>query len=316
MPNIGSLENVGLREIWPDEARDFTPWLATKEGLTLLGEVLGVELELISKESRVGPFKADIVARIIDEDEEQKIAIIENQLELTNHDHLGKIITYAAGHSAEMVVWIAETFTDEHRQAIEWLNGNVTNIGFFALEIQLLRIGNSPAAPQYKVISRPNEWVKAVRTSQARELTDVKLDQLHFWEELIQYASEQEPSALQVTRKPRPQHWYNLAVGRTGFRVTLTVNSFSGRVGCEVFMYDDDAKKHFDALETRKAEIEAQLGYLLEWQRLEEKKGSRIAVYSAGLIDNLDQRPMLVRWLFEKAVEFHRVFSPIVQRLG
>jgi len=111
MHEIGSLENVSLREVWPDEARDFTPWVATNEGLALLGEVLGVELELISIESMVGPFKADIVARIVDEDEEQKIVIIENQLDLTNHDHLGKIITYAAGHRAEMVVWIAETFT-------------------------------------------------------------------------------------------------------------------------------------------------------------------------------------------------------------
>jgi hypothetical protein len=315
MRNIGSLENVSLREIWPDEARDFTPWLATKEGLALLGDVLGVELELISKESRVGPFKADIVARIIGEEEEQRIVVIENQLELTNHDHLGKIITYAAGHSAEMVVWIAQTFTDEHRQAIEWLNGKVSDIGFFALEIQLLRIGDSPAAPQYKVISRPNEWVQAVRTSQARELTDVKLDQLRFWEELIQYASQQEPGALQVTRKPRPQHWYLLAIGRTGFRLTLTVNSFASRVGCEIFMNGDDAKRNFHALQAKKSEIETQLGYPLEWQELEEKKGSRVATYSPGLIDDVDQRPELIKWLFEKATEFHRVFAPVIQDL-
>src|SRR3972149_472571 len=148
MNKIGLLKPVNLREILPDEARDFTPWLATEEGLALLAEVLEVELELISKESQVGPFKADIVAKIVsEEEEEQRIVIIENQLELTNHDHLGKIITYAAGHRANMVVWIAETFTDEHRQAIDWLNENISDVGFFGLEIQLMRIGDSPAAP-------------------------------------------------------------------------------------------------------------------------------------------------------------------------
>jgi len=138
MKPIGTIEPVNLREVWPDEARDFTPWLAKDVGLELLSETLGLQLDLESIEKNVGPYKTDILAKVVDEDEdEDHFIVIENQLAQTDHDHLGKIITYAAGHGAIGVVWIAESFTDEHRQAIDWLNENMTNIDFFGLEIKL-----------------------------------------------------------------------------------------------------------------------------------------------------------------------------------
>lgn len=312
--SLGKIEHVSPRDIWKDEAREFTPWLASEEGLALLGEALDVELKLIATESRTGTYKADIVAQIIDEDEE-RIVIIENQLDTTNHDHLGKIITYASGHNAVTCVWVAPSFTDEHRQAIDWLNENMPDVTFFALEIGLLRIEKSNPAPQLKIISSPNEWKKAVRASHAKEVSEVKLDQLRFWQEVQDFANKQPASPIQLGRTPRPQHWYNIAIGRTGFRLTFTVSSVSKRVGCEIFMFDEYAKQYFDLLHDQKEIIEGELGYALEWQRLEERKGSRIVKYREGLIDEEVERQEQIEWLYGKAVEFHRVFGPRIQSL-
>lgn len=315
MPRLGKIESVDIREVWRDEARDFTPWLASEDGLNLLGEELGVELELISRESRAGLYKADIVAKILNDDEEDRIVIIENQLSATDHDHLGKIITYASGHNAVTCVWIAPAFSDDHRQAIDWLNENMTGVTFFALEIGLIKIGESEPALQFKVISSPNEWTRAIRASQAKELSEVKLDQLRFWQELREFAHGQKGAKIQLGRTPSPKHRFNIAIGRSGFRLTLTVNSVSARVGCEIFMHDENAKQFFDQLFTQKVNIESELGYELEWQRLEEKKGSRIAVYRDGLIENENERQELIEWLFQKANEFHKVFFQKIQNL-
>jgi hypothetical protein len=120
---------------------------------------------------------------------------------------------------------------------------------------------------------------------------------------------------MQLGRTPRPQHWYNIAIGRTGFEIAFTVSSISNRVGCEIYMNDERAKQHFDLLNEQRKNIEAELGYDLDWQRLDEKKASRIAKYREGRIDNEDERQELIEWLYGKAVEFHQVFSPRIQAL-
>lgn len=219
---LGKMEQVELREVWEDEAGDFTPWLASDIGLSLLGDTIGLQLELIGQEQKVGPYKADILARAIEEDEdEDHLVIVENQLDKTNHDHLGKLIVYAAGKRAHTVVWIAETFTDEHRQALDWLNENSGKaLAFFGLQIELWRIGGSNPAPQFKVVSSPNAWAKeAAKEEDTRALTETKQDQLQFWEEVKQYGQTHH-SPIQW-RKPRGQHWYPLAVGRAGFWMNL-----------------------------------------------------------------------------------------------
>lgn len=315
MPRLGTIQFVEIREIFKDEARDFTPWLASKEGLRKLGEELGVELELISMEGRSGSYKADIVARLVNEDDEDHIVIIENQLNSTDHDHLGKIITYAAGHDAITCVWIATTFTDEHRQAIDWLNEHMTDITFSAFEIETFKIGDSDPAIRFKPISIPNQWTRAVRASQTREVSEVKLDQLNFWQELLAFSNSLPENKIRLGRTPRAQHWYDIAVGRSGFLLRLTVNSVSKQVGCEIFMGDENAKNNFDRLYEQRDDIENQFGYKLKWQRLEEKIGTRIVVYRNGSIVNEDERKELIKWLYEKANEFHTVFSKKIQKL-
>lgn len=258
MAKLGKVEYVELRNIWLDEARDFTPWLATEEGLELLGEAINEELELVKTEVQVGPFNADLLCRAIGE--EDHLVVVENQFGKTNHDHLGKLITYASGLKAKSVVWIADSFTDEHRQAIDWLNeSNGEGVRFFGLEIYAMKIGDSLPAPQFKVVSSPNIWAQAVRESKEAELTATKLDQKKFWEEVREHIKSKGLSL--PLRKPQPQHWYEIAVGRSNFQISLTVNTQLERVGCELYLYGLQAKQAFDLLSVDKEHIDKELGY-------------------------------------------------------
>jgi hypothetical protein len=312
--NLGRLERVEVREQWADEARHFTPWLASAEGLALMGDTIGMDLELVGQEQCVGPFRADILARDASSDEDHLI-IIENQFEKTNHDHLGKIITYAAGQDARTIVWVAETFTDEHRQALDWLNENTgENLAFFGLQIELWRIGDSVSAPQFKIVSSPNEWTRAVQGGQPREVTDTKMDQLRFWEEVREYGRTH-GTALQF-RKPRPQHWYDIAVGRSGFWIALSLNSFQQRIRCALIMRGPQVQAGFGALESHKDAIEAEIGQKLEWRRERGRSGSMISIARTGLlIEDSRQREEAKAWLVDMAERFHKAFASRIQTL-
>jgi hypothetical protein len=149
-PDLGRLQRLPLREVWKSESGDFTPWLAQEENLRLLGETIGLDLELESRERDVGPFRADLLCKNTVDD---SWVLIENQVERTDHTHLGQILTYAAGLEAVTVVWVAERFTEEHRAALDWLNENILEkFAFFGLEVELWRIGDSPTAPKFNVI--------------------------------------------------------------------------------------------------------------------------------------------------------------------
>ena len=157
--SLGRLQRVQLREAWESESGDFTPWLAQSENLSLLGEAIGLNLELEAQEKGVGLFRADLFCKDTASD---SWVLIENQLERTDHSHLGQLLTYAAGLSAVTIVWIAERFTEEHRAALDWLNEKTgEGINFFGLEVELWRIGNSPLAPKFNVVCKPNEIGRA-----------------------------------------------------------------------------------------------------------------------------------------------------------
>ena len=311
-PSLGKVEYVSVREIWPDEARDFTPWLGTEEGLQLLGEAINADLELVRREASVGPFNADLLARVVGE--EEHLVVVENQFGRTDHDHLGKAITYASGLNARTVVWIAENFTDEHRQALDWLNeGKGEGTRFFALEVYVIRIGNSQPAAQFKVVSSPNIWAQAARETGEVEPTATKLDQRKFWEEVREFV-ESKKSALSM-RQPRPQNWYPIAIGRAHFQISLTINTQLNRVGCELYLSGPRAKQAYDQLSADKDAIERALGYAVEWQRLEGREACRVVIYKDGSIYNAVQRQELKEWLFQTADQFYRVFAPRVKAL-
>src|SRR5687767_12701248 len=188
-PRLGRLERVDLRQCWSDEARDFTPWLAQEGNMALLGDTIGLELEVEAQEKNVGLFRADILCK---DTITGHFVLVENQLERTDHLHLGQLLTYAAGLEAVTIVWVARQFTEEHRAALDWLNGITnTTINFFGLEIELWRIGDSPLAPKFNVVSKPNDWSKTVResTSAASAATPTSTQQLHleFWTQFRQY---------------------------------------------------------------------------------------------------------------------------------
>ncbi len=309
-PPLGVLSRVAdLRSYWPDEARDFTPWLAQPENLQILSDTIDIELEPYSTEEAVGPFRADIVARSDDH-----YAIIENQLGKTDHKHLGQVMVYATNRSAGAVVWIATKFTEEHRKVLDWLNANTAEeIGFFGLEIELWRIDDSPPAPKFNVVCRPNELTK-IETS-AGSQSPTKLLQLEFWTAVRDYA-EGANSPLSW-RKPVPRFWYGLAIGRTGFEINLSAKLMKDAVGCEIYI---DGQGSFDANEALKlliadrSEIEAELGKL-DWQPLPEKRACRIIQTIDADLRDEEAWEQSVTWCVEHAEAFSSCFAPRVRDL-
>ena len=277
MNNLGRIKRIeDLRTIWPHEARDFSKWLAKEENLSLLSDEIGIDIVLEELESAVGDFSVDLYAR---EEGSPRRIIIENQLEDTNHDHLGKIITYASGKGAEVIVWIVKHARDEHRQAIEWLNQHTDeNIGFFLVEIELWNINDSVPAPKFNVVERPNDWAKTVKA--AGGLSETKKLQYEFWQAFCQYAFSKTDFAQQFSRrKALPQHWYDLSIGSSACHVGLTVNTMKKTIGAEIYI--DDDKALFEKYRSKKQEIEAELNTELTWRVA--AKACRILAVNKGM---------------------------------
>ena len=218
--NLSRLVRVDLRDIWKSESSEFTPWLARADNLELLGDTLGLDLELEAQEKSVGPFKADILCK---ETSDGHWVLIENQLERTDHSHLGQLITYAAGLKAATIVWISDHFTDEHRAALDWLNEITESpFNFFGVEVELWQISDSPVAPKFNVVCKPNDWTKTVTEGKQQvergELSEVKQVQLAFWTDFLSYLTKNS-KAIRPT-KPHPQHWMDLALGKSGIYLT------------------------------------------------------------------------------------------------
>ena len=302
-----------LRDAWKHEAGDFTPWLAETDNLTGLADALGLsELVLVATEHWVGDFKLDVLCT--DGDEQ---VIIENQLAKTDHSHLGQIIAYAAGVGAKKVIWVAESFRPEHSAALEFLNENTTdNLSFFGVEVELWRIGNSPLAPKFEVVVKPNDWVKTGR-EQARvasSTSPTKQLQQKFWMALIEYLNAKAPQIR--PQKPRPQHWLNNSIGRAGFALNITANTRDERLGVELWIPGAEAKKHFANLSAQKADIEGKLGFDLDWQELPDAKACRIATwYPKASIEDENRWEEYLDWLTQRLVKMDQVLRPIVKTL-
>ena len=307
---LGKLDFVELRDVWRDEARDFTSWLALPDNLERLSDAVRMDLELDGTEVPVGPYKADIVAMDLDAN---KKVVIENQLEKTNHDHLGKIITYASGLEAECVIWIAREFTEEHRRALDYLNEKMApDMWLFGIEMQLFRIGDSPPAPMFKIVARPNEYTAAVKAT-SKEQSETQTQYFEFWSAFRAHCANK-GSSLKL-RKPRAQHWFSLAVGRSRFSIGLTVTRQHKRLGCEIYIRGSNAKKAFGLLMKTRAAIDVEIPGL-EWQELPEKQDARIVLFKPDFdIDQHDAWQSGFDWLMKKGELFHRVFAPRIRAL-
>ena len=311
MANLSRLQKVDLREVWADEAGDFTPWLAHEENLRLLGETVGLELELEGEEQGVWPFRADILCR---DTAANRYVLIENQLERTDHNHLGQLMTYAAGLDAVVVVWVAAQFTDEHRAALDWLN-EVTSedLSFFGLEVELWRIGESDIAPKFNIVSKPNEWTKGggPAGTHGRELTDFRKMQLEYW---TQFRTCMELRDSDVSpRVPKPSGNLSAGIGRTGFSLRAFMNTFETRIGVSLIIEGRNGHAHFHLLHAERSDIEEGLGYEAEWQEMPDQRRSRVTVYREA--DATDQDDWVAQhgWLRERLEEFSRVFRERVR---
>lgn len=311
--NFGTLDRVPLREAWKHEAGDFTPWLAETANLDRLAEALGLsELVLVETEHWVGDFKLDILCT----DGDQPV-VIENQLSKTDHEHLGQILAYAAGVGAKRVIWVAESFRPEHAAALQFLNENTTEeLSFFGVQIELWRIGDSPLAPKFEVVVKPNDWVKVGREQARAAATSSPTQQLQlsFWNHLVGHLERAAPQIR--PQRPRPQHWLTHAIGRSGFALDAIANTRDQRLGVELWLSSNDAKRHFANLSQQKAEIESALGFALDWQELPEKTACRIAVwYSEAPLADETRWDEYADWFARNLIAMDSVLRPIVKAL-
>jgi hypothetical protein len=303
---IAKLNKVELREVWAHEAHNFTKWLAEPENLELLSDEIGIGLELVQVEANVGQYNVDILAR---EENTSKKIIIENQLETTNHSHLGQLITYAAGLEAEYIIWLVREAREEHQQAVDWLNEHTDDkLNFFLVEVELWQIGGSDAAVKFSVVSRPNDWKKTVmETGADGEQSETKSMQLDFWQKLREFAPPKFPELK--LRKPRAQHWYDISIGRSDCHVCLTVFLGEDKVGCE--LYIPNSKELFFQFRQKKDGIEKSLGLegKLDWQELPGRKASRIRTFAPFDLDDDKNWEKAFQWLGQTAILFRKAFS-------
>jgi hypothetical protein len=316
---LGKLERVPLRVAWASESGDFTPWLALEENLKLLGETIGMDLELESQEKGVGPFRADILCKDTGTD---NWVVIENQLERTDHSHLGQLLTYAAGLEAYNVIWIAEKFTDEHRAAMDWLNEHTDEkISLFGLEVELWRIGDSPAAPKFNIISKPNDWSRTVKESAGSgEMSEHRQKQLEFWTAYKDYM-EKKDSPIRCSR-PAAASWMRHSIECSYSHLAAVVSLWdlvtglkSPEIRAELYLHGPPAKDRFAELFKQKDQIEKDVGFALEWQNLDDRSACRICVRQKSDMANQDLWPRQFEWLRTKLEALHRVFTPIMKSI-
>jgi hypothetical protein len=227
-----------LREIWKREETGFTKWLSEEQNLALLSQEIGIPLKLHKVEASVGKYFVDIVAEVKNT-EQIEYVVIENQLELTYHDHLGKLITYGSGYNAKILIWIFKEIDDEHRQAIDWLNEN-SELNIFALKIEAWKIGDSKPAPKLQLICSPNNWAKLVKkSSEESKVTNTNLMQLDFWNKFNIYLREHKNSFN--ARKALPQNWYDLSVGKAQMNLLLVISYQNNNIRCDIIITEDKA---------------------------------------------------------------------------
>ncbi len=306
---LSKLEEIkDLRKIWPKEDIDFTRWLAKEENINLLGDTCGINIVVEKVEESVGPYRCDIYAK----DTANNKIIIENQLEKTDHDHLGKLITYASGKDAKTVIWIAKDTIEQHRQAIEWLNKNTgEDINFFLIEIKLYKIDNSNPAVKFEIIEQPNDWGKSMK-AQDNVSTPTETARKGYWNMFNEYAfsNDNEFSKKFNKRRPSTDHWMDLSVGSSAYHISVTQVRKENKLGVE--WYISNNKEIYNKLYSKKEEIEKELGFSVEWMPLVDKKASRIITYYKTDFEDRNAYPEQFQWIMNTAVKMKDVIKKYI----
>ena len=303
---LGRITKINPRKVWAHEALDFTQWLVREENISVLCEELQLNISNVKAEASAGRYNVDIVA---DEIESNRKVVIENQLESTDHKHLGQLLTYASAFDASIIIWLVTDYTEEHRQAIDWFNRNMPeSISFFLVQIEVYQIGGSDPAPKFNIVCEPNNWSKTVKqSSSGDDVSELKLLQKEFWEGLRDLGSSS-AAGLNFGRAPRAQHWYNVSIGTSRCHLALTTHSQKKYVGCEVYIRDDP-ELYASFLEHRE-DIESAVGAELDWMELPNATASRIQLVFNCDPKNKANWPEAHEWLVATVEKFSLAFRP------
>lgn len=302
---LGKLVEVDIRNVWKHEQYGFSKWLASEENINELGNTLNLTLTDVETEKFVGNYRCDILCK---DEITGKVVLIENQLEPTNHDHLGKIITYASGLDASVVVWLVASAREEHASAIEWLNKHTDDdVSFFLVEIHAYKIGDSEPAPQFKIIEQPNDFVKSVKAiSKNSDISDTEKKRLEFWTQFNEVLEERGKPFNR--RKATTDHWYNVAMGSSECSISIDLVNKEHKIRVGVWISDN--KNLYDNFYNNKDEIEAKCGFSLTWDRLDNKKASLACTYINGLdFDNQDNYPVLINEAIDLSIKLRDTFK-------
>lgn len=307
--NLGTLKSIDLRSVWNHEALDFTRWLARDENISVLADELDIDIENLKPEESAGRYSVDILAEEVNS---RRKVIIENQLETTDHKHLGQLLTYASAHDASIIIWIVKDYTEEHKQAIDWFNRHMPEqISFFLVQLELWQIGNSDPAPKFNIISQPNNWAKTIKNASTQEKgnpSELKLLQQRFYESFKEYVNKLPVKPiLNLGRTPRPQHWYDISFGTSKANISLTFNSRQGQIGCELYIKKDEAI--YRKICADEVIIRTALGDDIIFMDLPDSAAFRIVKYYS--CDPLDETKwhFYFEWLKEQAEKFQRTFK-------
>lgn len=308
---LGQLKKLTLKSVWAHEEYDFTPWLIEDEHLAQLSSAVRMDLQVDGIEVPVGPYFADILAK----DASGEYVVIENQFGKTDHDHLGKLLTYSATLGASSVVWIAEKFTDEHRKAMDWLNEKtIDSFSLYAVQLEVLQIGDSLPAIRFDVISEPNEVVRAATAAkEAGQKSGAQRLQLDFWTMFRQRLLDKK--IVLSTQTPRPQYWFDVPLGRANIFLSNIVNTTGSRIGVRVYLRNQIAAPALEQLEQQKKAIEDEIGQSLAWNPTPESRDKIIGLFRTVDLSNRDNWSEYCDWLVEYVAKFRKAFMPRVKLL-
>lgn len=307
---LGDIEPVEPRAVWSNEARDFTPWLLANA--ERLGRALGIELELHAAEHPVGGYSLDLIGQDLTND---AVLMVENQLEATDHTHLGQVLTYAAGTGATTIVWIATAFRDEHRQALDWLNEQTgEDIHFFGVVLSVVRIGTSAPAPLFEVVAKPNDWQKRVRSSARAGSASGRSERYRsFWAAYLdRQAAEHSDWGRRGT--PQPANWMSFGGPFSGTQINPSFAQ-GRRLRHELYIDRGDGEANlalFEFLRARREIIEAAYGQELEFDPIDGKRACRIATYcDDGAVDDEDHWPDYLDWFLDAGERMRRALAAV-----
>ncbi|MBI3273798.1 MAG: DUF4268 domain-containing protein [Candidatus Colwellbacteria bacterium] len=308
--SIQKIKRVPLRELWRKEDKDFTKWL--EEHIDFLNDAIGFDISIESREEKVGPFKVDLYG----EDNFGNKVIIENQLEKTDHNHLGQLITYLTNLGANIAIWICKEPTEEHTKAIDWLNEvSPDDISFYLIKLEAIRIGDeSPAGPLFTVIKRPTTEKKQIGLEK-KEYAQRHVFREKFWTQFLTEISKK--NSLFANISPSTDNWIGIGMGRGGFNLNLVISKKYARAEIYINRGEmEENKKAFDSLFNLKEEIEKEFGDKLTWERMEDNVTSRIKHQLDGVnITNEEDWPKVNEFMIDAAERMHRAFKDPIRKM-